>query len=68
MEEVRGEARGWEGSGGGWDGKVRGMVRTVRTAETKKKRRKKEGDGHERTGKGFLALIVPRRDKEHNVC
>lgn len=46
-----------------------GMVRTVRTAETKKKRRKKkEEDGHERAGKGFLALIVPRRDKEHNVC
>lgn len=49
-------------------GKVRRMVRTVRTAETKKKRRKKEEDGHERAGKGFLALIVPRRDKEHNVC
>lgn len=47
---------------------ARGMVRTVRTAETKKKRRKKEEDGHERAGKGFLALIVPRRDKEHNVC
>lgn len=61
MEEVRGKR-----CAGGSKG---GMVRTVRTAETKKKRRKKkEEDGHERAGKGFLALIVPRRDKEHNVC
>lgn len=44
------------------------MARTVRTADTKKWRRKKEENGYERASKGFLALIVPRRDKEHNVC
>lgn len=46
----------------------RERMRTVRTAETKKRRKKGERGHEERAGKGFLALIVPRRDKEHNVC